>query len=148
MPSLRRGWQEAIHEHIVRDKYRKWAKVMKETMRIQHKPGDVLEVDWAGNTFTIWKSITGESSPAYLFVAVLPCSGYAYVEACPDMKLGKPADVPCPRICLFRRRDKASDLNRSHQELAEHYDTAVVPARVEHSYDKSHAEGTVRLASM
>ncbi len=60
------------------DKYRKWAKVKKATMRIQHKPGDVMEVDWAGNTLTIWDSVTGESSPVYLFVAVLPCSGYAY----------------------------------------------------------------------
>jgi len=69
------------------EKYRKWAKVTKATMRIQHKPGDVMEVDWAGNTLTIWDSVTGESSPVYLFVAVLPCSGYAYVEACSDMKL-------------------------------------------------------------
>ena len=38
-------------------------------------------------------------------------------------------------------------LNRSYQEMAEYYDTAIVPARVEHPKDKSHAEGTVRLAS-
>ena len=38
-------------------------------------------------------------------------------------------------------------LNRSYQELAEYYDTAIVPARVEHPRDKSHAEGTVRFAS-
>ena len=38
-------------------------------------------------------------------------------------------------------------LNRSYQELAEYYDTAIIPARVEHPKDKSHAEGTVRFAS-
>ena len=38
-------------------------------------------------------------------------------------------------------------LNRSYQELAEYYGTAIVPARVEHPKDKSHAEGTVRFAS-
>ena len=38
-------------------------------------------------------------------------------------------------------------LNRSYQELAEHYGTAIVPARVEHPKDNSHAEGTVRYAS-
>lgn len=28
------------------DNYRKWARVTKATMRIQHKPGDSMEVDW------------------------------------------------------------------------------------------------------
>jgi len=32
------------------DKYRKWARVTKATMRIQHKPGDAIQVDWAGDT--------------------------------------------------------------------------------------------------
>ena len=27
-------------------KYRKWARVKKATMRIQHKPGDAIQVDW------------------------------------------------------------------------------------------------------
>jgi hypothetical protein len=38
-------------------------------------------------------------------------------------------------------------LNRSYQELAEYYDTAIVPARVEHPKDKSLAEGSVKFAS-
>ncbi len=38
-------------------------------------------------------------------------------------------------------------INRSYLELAEHYQTAVVPARVEAPKDKSHAEGTVKYAS-
>ena len=32
------------------EKYRRWARITKATMRIQHKPGDAMEVDWAGNT--------------------------------------------------------------------------------------------------
>ena len=38
-------------------------------------------------------------------------------------------------------------LNQSYQELAEHYGTAIVPARVRHPQDKSLAEGTVKFAS-
>lgn len=38
-------------------------------------------------------------------------------------------------------------LNRSYQELEEHYDTAIVPARVAHPKGKALAEGTVRYAS-
>ena len=38
-------------------------------------------------------------------------------------------------------------LNRTYQELAEYYGTAIVPARVHHPQDKSHAEGGVNFAS-
>lgn len=58
----------------------------KATMRIQHKPGDAVQVDWAIDTFSVYDPVTGEQSSAYLFVAVLPCSSYTYAEACEDMK--------------------------------------------------------------
>ena len=38
-------------------------------------------------------------------------------------------------------------VNRTYQELAEHYNTAVVPARVRKPKDKSSAEGTVGVVS-
>ena len=38
-------------------------------------------------------------------------------------------------------------INRTYQELAEHYDTAVVPARVRKPKDKSSVEGTVGVVS-
>ena len=38
-------------------------------------------------------------------------------------------------------------LNRSYQELAEHYGTAIVPARVKKPDDKAAAEGSVRFVS-
>lgn len=48
--------------------------------------------------------------------------------------------------------DQAGDrytpqINRTYQELAEHYNTAVVPARVRKPKDKSGAEGTVGVVS-
>ena len=54
------------------EKYGRWANVTKATMRIQHKPGDTMEVDWAGAALDIHNPVTGEVSKAYLFVAVLP----------------------------------------------------------------------------
>ena len=42
------------------DNYHKWARVTKATMRIQHKPGDSMEVDWAGATIDIYDDVTGE----------------------------------------------------------------------------------------
>ncbi len=67
------------------DIYRAWAKKSKATMRIHHKPGDAMEVDWAGGTLPIKDPVTGETVPAYLFIGVLPCSCYVYAELCSDM---------------------------------------------------------------
>jgi len=68
------------------DKYRRWARIAKATMRITHKPGDAMQVDWAGDLLYIMDPVTGEEEPAYIFVAVLPCSWYTYAEPCSDMK--------------------------------------------------------------
>lgn len=50
-------------------------------MHINHKPGENLEVDWAGQSAKIVDKESGEYIEAYIFVATLPCSGYSYVEA-------------------------------------------------------------------
>lgn len=145
------------------DKYRKWARVTKATMRIQHKPGDAMEVDWAGDTIPVFDPVTGEESKSYLFIAVLPCSCYVYAEACSDMKtenwlqchvnayrhFGGVARLLIPDNCKTATVSNTrydTILNRSYNELAEHYGTAVVPARVRRPKDKSHAEGSVRFA--
>ena len=145
------------------EKYRRWARVIKATMRIQHKPGDAMEVDWAGDTIPLFDSVTGEESAAYLFVAVLPCSCMVYAEAREDMQteswllchghgfnyFGGVTRLLIPDNCktaTISNNRYEMILNRSYQELAEHYGTAIVPARVRKPRDKSHAEGSVRYA--
>ena len=146
------------------EKYRQWARATKATMRIQHKPGDIMEVDWAGATVDIHDSVTGEVSKAYLFVAVLPCSCFTYAEACDDMKLenwinshvhaynyfGGVTRLLVPdnlKTGITKNTRYETILNRTYQEMAEYYGTAIVPARVRHPQDKSHAEGGVNFAS-
>lgn len=146
------------------DKYRAWARITKATMRIQHKPGDAMQVDWAGDTLPIYDSVTGESTPAYLFIAVLPCSCYVYTEATADMKLenwlschihayeyfGGVTRLLIPdnlKTGVTKNTRYETVMNRSYQEMAEYYNTAIVPARVEHPRDKSLAEGSVKFAS-
>ena len=70
------GGQKAVHEYSVWRAVPPLARITKATMRIQHKPGDAMQVDWAGDTIPIQDPVTGEQSAAYLFVAVLPCSYY------------------------------------------------------------------------
>jgi len=57
------------------------------TMHIPRKPGDSIEVDWAGDKLYIVDRDTGEAIPTYLFVGVLPFSMYAYAEACTSMDM-------------------------------------------------------------
>ena len=64
--------------------YREYAQQTKATMHLDHKPGEQMEVDWAGDTGKVTDPETGSQTPAYLFIAVLSCSGYAYVEAFGD----------------------------------------------------------------
>lgn len=61
--------------------YQQYVAKTKATMHIGRKPGEQLEVDWAGQTAGIVDTETGEIITAYVFVAVLSCSQYAYVEA-------------------------------------------------------------------
>lgn len=146
------------------DIYRAWAKKSKATMRIKHKPGDAMEVDWAGGTMPIQDPVTGETVPAYLFVAVLPCSCYVYAELCGDMKsenwllchvhaydyFGGVPRLLIPdnvRTGITKNTRTETVFNRSYSELADHYGTAIVPARVRRPQDKSHAEGSVSYAS-
>lgn len=146
------------------DNYHKWARVSKATMRIQHKPGDAMEVDWAGHTINIYDFVTGEISPAYLFVAVLPCSCYVYAEACINMKTEN--FINChvhafeyfggvPRLIIpdnlktgvTKNTRYETIIPRAYREMTDHYDTAIVPARVKKPQDKSSAEGTVKFAT-
>ena len=55
-------------------------------MYINRKPGEQVEVDWAGDPATIIDPDTGEILKAYIFVGVMTYSQYAYVEAFLDMK--------------------------------------------------------------
>lgn len=146
------------------DKYRRWARVTKATMRIKHKPGEVMQVDWAGTTIPYQDPVTGETYDTYIFAAVLPCSCYAYVEACEDMKstnwllchvhayeyFGGVTRLLIPdnlKTGVVKNTRYDTVLNRSYQEMSEYYGTAIVPARVLHPKDKSLAEGTVKFAT-
>lgn len=144
--------------------YRTYARRTKATMRIKRKPGELLEVDWAGNTLSVVDEITGEIMPAYVFVASLPCSLYGYAEAFPSMAtenwinahihayrfLGGVTRILVPdnlKTGVIKHTRSEIILNRTYQEMAEHYGTAVIPARPEAPKDKPSAEGTVGVIS-
>ncbi len=144
--------------------YRDFSVKTKATMHINRKPGELLEVDWAGQTAGIVNTDTGELIDVYVFVAALPYSGYAYVEAflSQDQESWITAHVNAYNFIGGATRILVPDnlktgvvkntkaevvLNRSYQELAEHYGTAIIPARVRTPKDKSTVEGAVGIIS-
>jgi transposase len=144
--------------------YRQFAVTNKATMHINRKPGEQTEVDWAGQTGAIIDRDSGEIIPAYIFVAVLSCSQYAYVEAFlrQDLECWIAAHVNAFQFFGGATRILTSDnlktgvsqaswytpvINQTYHEMAEHYGTAVIPARVRKPKDKPNAEGAVGVIS-
>ncbi|MCL2791442.1 MAG: IS21 family transposase [Desulfobulbus sp.] len=144
--------------------YRTYTVRNKATMHLEHRPGEQMEVDWAGQTMAVVDNITGDAITAHVFVAVLPCSGYAYVEAflSRNQENWIAAHVNAyqyfggvTRILVPDNLKTGVDrvdwytpvINKSYHEMAEHYGTAVIPARVRKPKDKPTVEGTVGVVS-
>jgi transposase len=63
------------------ERYRNFRKNNKISMHKEHKAGEEVEVDWAGDTMSYVEAATGELKSAYIFVAVLPASSYPFAYA-------------------------------------------------------------------
>ena len=144
------------------EKYHAYAASKKATLRIKRKPGETMEVGWIGDTLKVYDSANCCEIPAYIFVAVLPCSLYGYTEAFPDMKsnhwieahvhaysfFGGVTRILVPdnlKTGVIKNTRTELILNRSYHEMAEHYGTAIIPARPVNPKDKPNAEGTVKV---
>ena len=132
------------------------------TMRIPRSPGEQIEVDWAGDPAHIIDPDTGELTEAWLFVGVLTYSQYAYVEAFINERTNNWIkahnhmfqffDGVTPMLvtdnCTTAVNHQKSDwytttLNTTYHEMAEHYNVAILPARVRKPKDKPSVEGSV-----
>ena len=144
--------------------YRQYAVIHKATLHIEHKPGDRMEVDWAGTTMSLQDNITGKPIPVYVFVAALSCSGCAYVEGFLSQSQESWMAAHVNAFSYFGgvARMLVPDnlktgvagydwytpvINKVYREMAEHYGTAVIPARVRKPKDKPRVEGTVGIIS-
>jgi transposase len=162
-------WEEYLAEHSQGyrysqfcEMYRRWAKTLKLSMRQVHKAGEKLFVDYAGQTLPIVNPQTGQISEAQIFVAVLGASSYTFAEATFSQNLpdwlgsharafeffGGVPEIVVPdnlRSAVSKPCRYEPDLNPSYQDLAEHYATAVIPARVRKPKDKAKAEVGVQI---
>ena len=76
----------------------------KATMHLEHKPGETMQVDWAGQTAALVDTDTGERLDAYLFVAVAAIQRLRLHRGLPGHEAGGLDHRPCQRLPVFRRR--------------------------------------------
>jgi hypothetical protein len=81
-------WQKYISEHpdgyrlsMFKEHYNRWRKQSTGVMHLDHKAGDKMQVDYAGNRLEIVDLDTGELRPVEVFVAILGASQLTYVDA-------------------------------------------------------------------
>ncbi len=144
------------------DLYRGWLRRQEVVLRQEHRAGEKLFVDYAGDTIPVYSAAGGGQMPAAVFVAVLGASNYAYCEATatqgladwigahlrafeflggvPEMVVPDNLKSGVSKACRYE-----PSINRTYQEMAEHYGVAVVPARPAKPRDKAKVEAGVLL---
>ena len=144
------------------DHYRVWQGKLDVVMRQDHRAGEKLFVDYAGQTMPVVDRDTGEVHEAQIFVAVLGASNYTYAEATwtqglPDWIgshrrafafLGGVPELVVPdnlRTGVSKAHRYEPDTNPTYQDMATHYGVAVLPTRVRRPRDKAKVEAGVLL---
>jgi transposase len=143
--------------------YQRWAGTLDPVLRQVHLPGEKMFVDWAGQTVEIHNAQDGSVSAGHLFVAVLGASNKTYAEVFENEQLAAWIRAHCHAYAFFGgvARITVPDnlktgvirpcryeplLHRSYQEMAEHYGTVIIPARIKKPRDKAKVEGAVLIA--
>lgn len=142
--------------------YNIWGKRVNPVMQMSHKADDKMYVDYAGKTLSIIDIDTGEFKEVQFFVAILGASQYTYAEASMSQQEenfvdsvenamrffeGTPASVVLDNLksAVIKSSRFEPTINETLADLAEHYETTILPARAYRLRDKSLVEGAVKI---
>jgi len=142
--------------------YRQYARKLDLSMRQIHRAGEKLFVDYCGKTHPVIDRGTGEVREPQIFVAVLGASNFTYAEATWTQSLpdwigshvrafsffGGVPEIVVPdnlRSAVSKSCRYEPELNPTYQDMAAHYEVAVVPARVRKPKDKAKVEVAVQI---
>jgi len=142
--------------------YNAWQKHTRVSMRINHKAGEKMFLDFSGLKWQILDKETGELKQVEIFVAALGASGYTYAEATSDQTkasfinctinafdyFGGVTEVIVPdnlKSAVTKADKYDPQINSSFQDMAEHYESVVLPARPYRAKDKAKVELSVKL---
>lgn len=145
-------------------RYKIWSNKNKISLRLEHIPGDKAFIDYSGDTIPIFCQKTKEVLfQAQIFIMVLGASNYTFAYASASQKLPDWIDAHvrafeffggCSRLLVpDNLLSGISDscqfeplANPTYADLAQHYRTAILPARPKRPKDKAKAESGVLLA--
>lgn len=162
-------WKEYLHKHTegygytqFNEHLNNWLCHTKASGKLTHKAGDKLFVDYCGKKLQIIDKATGEVRDVEVFVGILPCSSYTYVEASLSQQredfiqsinncfqfLGGSTKAIVPdnlKSAVSKASKYEPILNKSLKDLALHYGCVINPTRSYSPQDKALVEGAVRL---
>jgi transposase len=142
------------------ERYRRFKEQVDPVLRQRYRAGEKLFVDYAGATVEVIDPQSGEVRAASIFVAILGASNYTYAEATwkQDLESWIGAHVRCfeflggvPRVVVPDNTRSAvthscyyePQLNPTYQDLARHYQVAILPTRPFRPRDKAKVENAV-----
>ncbi len=142
--------------------YRRWRKRVNSSMHIEHKAGDKMYVDYAGDKLQIVDILTKEIIKVEVFVAILGASQLTYVEASMSQKKedfifscenalyyfkGAPLAIVTDNLksAVIKPSKYEPTLNESFRDFVEHYHMTALPAGPYKPRHKALVEGAVKL---
>ena len=142
--------------------YARWKAQVNPVMRMEHKAGDKLYVDFAGDKLSTVDPGTGEIKAVEVFVAILGASQLTYVEAVASQGKedfiaacenalhfcgGVPAAIVPDNLksAVTKSNKYEPTLNETFLDFAQHYQTTILPARSYRPRDKALVENAVKI---
>jgi transposase len=142
--------------------FKQWKRRSHPSMRMMHKAGDKMFVDYTGEKLEIVDPSTGEIIPVEVFVAILGASQFTYVQAIESQDMedfitccenalhffgGAPSAIVPDNLksAVTKSNRYEPQLNENFEAFADHYGMAVLPTRTYKPKDKSLVEGAVKI---
>ena len=163
-------WQEYSKEHEDHFGYTQFCILLKEaskinlaSMHLEHQPGAMVMVDFAGDKMNYIDRSTGEVIACPVFICVMPFSKYTHAMALPDATI--PSVIKALNSCLhyfggvplsLKTDNMKQVVNKSCryeplftealQQWATHYNISLLATRVAKPKDKGAVENEVKIA--
>lgn len=163
-------WEEYHKDHPDGYRYTQFCEYIRRylqrnqaVMHFNHKPGEQMQVDFAGDKLHYVDRESGEVILCEVLVCVLPYSNYTYAIALRSQKQdefiggicraleyigGVPENIKCDnlRSAVIKSNRYEPQFTEAMDYLAAHYGTTIMAARVRKPRDKANVEKGVDLA--
>jgi transposase len=145
------------------DHFKQYRVSQSGSLRFEYKPGDKLFIDFTGKKLAVVDPTTAEVNEVEVYVAILGYSQLTYVQAVSSQRkedfiaatenalhfFGGVPQVLIPdnlKSAVTRADKYEAEINAAFLDFANHYGTAVMPARSYKPQDKAHVERAVNIA--